>query len=123
MCLSRLLAKPMGFKLPWRLLIPPGSVDTVIGTDSGLELARKTGATVQLVLFSEVFDVDGQRAVSRHGKWQKFHFDWIFVSKMFLQNANEPAGQRCSTNAPMKSKDCIDCGRSASDTKPRCFQS
>ena len=36
----------MGFKLPWRLLIPPGSVDTVIGTDSGLELARKTGATV-----------------------------------------------------------------------------
>ena len=36
----------MTFKIPWRLLIPPGSVDTVIGTDGGLSLAQKTGAKV-----------------------------------------------------------------------------
>ena len=36
----------MTFRIPWRLLIPPGSVDTVIGTDGGLSLAQKTGAKV-----------------------------------------------------------------------------
>ena len=77
----------MGFKLPWRLLIPPRSVDTVIGADSGLELGRKTGATVQLV-FREVFDVDGPR-VRRHGKWQKFHFCLEFC-KQNVFAATEP---------------------------------
>eukprot|EP00435_Cladocopium_sp_Y103_P041512 s33_g11.t1 len=36
----------MTFRIPWRLLIPPGSVDTAIGTDGGLSLAQKTGAKV-----------------------------------------------------------------------------
>ena len=36
----------MTFRIPWRLLIPPGSVDTVIGTDGGLSLAQKSGAKV-----------------------------------------------------------------------------
>ena len=76
----------MGFKLPWRLLIPPGSVDTVIGT--GLELAR-TGATVQLV--REVFDVDGQRAANDTASGRSSIFVWNFGSNMFLQDANEPA--------------------------------
>jgi hypothetical protein len=43
---SQYPAPAMTFRIPWRLLIPPGSVDTVIGTDGGLSLAQKSGAKV-----------------------------------------------------------------------------
>ena len=57
------------FQIPWRLLIPPGSVDTVIGTDGGSSLQQKTGAKVPLSRklrskTHEMLDVATTRAVN-----------------------------------------------------------
>ena len=38
----------MSFTIPWRLLIPPGSVETVLGRDEGQTLQQKTGAKVSV---------------------------------------------------------------------------
>lgn len=38
--------RTMSFIIPWRLLIPPGSVESVIGSDDGHALQQRTGAKV-----------------------------------------------------------------------------